>query len=229
MNDDRPGWARRITREREARGWSQAEVVTAMRMQAPKPLPDDASMLRQRKRWESGEHTPSEFYQPIIAATFGTVTGAMFPESGRRGGNAEILAASGMDTLELVSRMQASDLDDATIDALRLTTDRLCSDYPFLPSDQLLVEGRNWLRRLNSLREGRLTLTQHREILVLAGWLALLIGCVEYDSGRRHEAEITRRAALSIRTETDNAEINAWAPEGPAWMCLSTCDEHGVS
>ena len=34
MNDDRPAWARRITREREARGWSQAEVVTAMRMHA---------------------------------------------------------------------------------------------------------------------------------------------------------------------------------------------------
>ena len=55
MNDDRPAWARRMTREREARGWSQADVITAMRMHAPKSpkddvpksLPDDASMLRQ--------------------------------------------------------------------------------------------------------------------------------------------------------------------------------------
>jgi transcriptional regulator with XRE-family HTH domain len=228
MNDDRPAWARRITREREARGWSQAEVVTAMRMHAPKPLPDDASMLRQWKQWESGEHTPSEFYQPIVAATFGTVTHAMFPESGRRDGNAEILAASGMDTLELLSRMQATDLDDATIEALRLTTDRLCSDYPFLPSDQLLTEGRNWLRRLNALRGQRLTLAQHREILVLTGWLALLIGCVEYDSGRRNEAETTRRAALSLGTETDNAVISAWAHEMRAWMALTTGDYRGV-
>ena len=228
MNDDRPAWARRITREREARGWSQAEVVTAMRMHAPKPLPDDASMLRQWKRWESGEHTPSEFYQPIIAATFGTVPHALFPESGRRDGNAEILAVSGMDTLELVSRMQATDLDDATIEALRLTTDRLCSDYPFLPSDQLLTEGRNWLRRLNALRGQRLTLAQHREILVLTGWLALLIGCVEYDSGRRNEAETTRRAALSLGTETDNAVITAWAHEMRAWMALTTGDYRGV-
>ena len=49
MNDDRPAWARRITREREARNWSQVDVVTAMRMHAPKELPDDASMLRQWK------------------------------------------------------------------------------------------------------------------------------------------------------------------------------------
>jgi hypothetical protein len=133
-----------------------------------------------------------------------------------------------MDTLELVSRMQATDLDDATIEALRLTTDRLCSDYPFLPSDQLLTEGRNWLRRLNALRGQRLTLAQHREILVLTGWLALLIGCVEYDSGRRNEAETTRRAALSLGTETDNAVITAWAHEMRAWMALTTGDYRGV-
>jgi transcriptional regulator with XRE-family HTH domain len=229
MKDDRPAWARRMTREREARGLSQADVVTAMRLHAQKPLPDDASMLRQWKRWEAGEHTPSEFYQPIIAATFGTVTHAMFPEAGRRDGNAEILAVSGMDTLELVSRMQTSDLDDATIDALRITTDRLCSEYPFMLSDQLLAESRNWLRKLTSLRGQRLTLTQHREILVLAGWLALLIGCVEYDSGMRQQAETTRRAALSLGTETDNAEISAWAHEMRAWMALTTGDYHGVT
>jgi hypothetical protein len=27
-------------------------------------------------------------------------------------------------------------------------TDRLCSEYPFMPSDQLLAEGRSWLRRV---------------------------------------------------------------------------------
>jgi len=46
------------------------------------------------------------------------------------------------------SSLQASDLDDATLEALRITADRLCSEYPFLPSDQLLTEGKNWLRRL---------------------------------------------------------------------------------
>jgi transcriptional regulator with XRE-family HTH domain len=229
MNDDRPAWARRITREREARNWSQADVVTAMRMHAPKELPDDASMLRQWKRWESGEHLPGEFYQPTIAAAFGTVTSAVFPEFGRRDANAEVLAASGMDTLELVSRVQTSDVDNATIDALRLTTEQLCADYPFMPSDQLLVEGRNWLRRLIALRDRHPNLAQHREIMVLAGWLALLIGCVEYDTGLRHEAEVTRRAALSIGTETDHAEISAWAHEIRAWMALTTGDYHGVT
>ena len=62
MIEDRPGWARRITREREARSWSQADAVRAMRAHAPGELPD-SSLLRQWKRWEAGEVMPSEFYR----------------------------------------------------------------------------------------------------------------------------------------------------------------------
>jgi hypothetical protein len=49
MADDRPAWARRMYNERQARGWSQADVIRAMRAHAPekegqkKSLPDTAS------------------------------------------------------------------------------------------------------------------------------------------------------------------------------------------
>ena len=36
-----------------------------------------------------------------------------------------------------------------------------------------------------------MTLQQHREILVQAEWMALLIGCVEYDIGDKQTAETT--------------------------------------
>ena len=45
MIDDRPGWARRMTNDREARHWSQADAVRAMRAHAPGQLPGDASLL----------------------------------------------------------------------------------------------------------------------------------------------------------------------------------------
>jgi hypothetical protein len=228
MTDDRPNWARRMTREREARSWSQADAIRALRAHSRDVLPEDSSLLRQWKRWETGEHVPGEFYQPLIAAAFGTVTHAIFPVEGRREANAELINATGMDTLELVHRLQTSDADDSTIDGLRIVADRLCSEYPYLPSDQLLLEGRSWLQRLTTFRGQRLTLSQHREILVLAGWLALLIGCVEYDIGRRHDAETTRRAALSLGAETEHPEISAWAHEMRAWMALTTGDYHGV-
>ncbi|NEW59635.1 XRE family transcriptional regulator, partial [Nocardia cyriacigeorgica] len=78
------------------------------------------------------------------------------------------------------------------------TAERLCCEYPYTDPHELHVEGTNWLRRITSLLDGRLTLAQHREVLELAGWVALLVGCVDYDLGRRTTAEATRRAARSL-------------------------------
>jgi hypothetical protein len=152
----------------------------------------------------------------------------MFPVAPKRDADADVLAMSGMDTLELVSRLQRSDLDQATLDGLRIMADRLCSEYPSMPSDQLLIEGRAWLRRMTTFRDGRLTLAQHREILVQSGWIALLLGCVEHDTGDQHAAETTRQAPLSLGTEADHPEIQAWAHEIRAWIALTTGDYHGV-
>jgi hypothetical protein len=238
MADDRPAWARRMYNERQARGWSQTDVIRAMRAHFTsehhdKNLPSDASLLRQYKRWEAGEVEPDlgraePFYKPLIASTFGTVTHAMFPVGSKRDTGTDVLAMAGMDTLELVSRLQRSDLDPATLDALRIMADRLCSEYPFMPADQLLTEGRAWLRRMTELQGQRVTLKQHREILVQAGWVALLVGCVEYDTGNRQAAETTRQAALSLGVEADHGDIMGWAHEIRAWINLTSGDYHGV-
>ncbi|MEU0738671.1 XRE family transcriptional regulator [Streptomyces sp. NPDC006134] len=227
MTDDRPAWARRIAAERSARGWSRRDAVRALRAHAPTALPAEDSMVRRWKGWESGR-LPDDFYQPIIAATFGTVTRALFPAPSRRDGDKEIVAASGMETLEAVSRLNRSDVDDATLDALRVTADRLASEYPFMPGEQLLVEGRQWLRRVIGLRTKSLTLAQRREVLALSGWLALLVGCVEYDTGDRHAAESARRAALSLAAEAGHAEVAGWAHEMRAWFALTTGDYRGA-
>jgi hypothetical protein len=224
---ERAGWARRMRAEREARQWSQADAVRALRAHSARPLPDDSALLRNWKRWESGTY-PAEFYRPLIARTFGTVTTALFPHEGRRDGEAEVRAISGTDTLEIVSRLRASDLNAATLDALRITVDRLCSEYPYVSSEALRAEGQQWLRRITELLDGRLTLAEHREVLTLAGWLALLVGCVEYDMGVRSTAEATRRSALSLGTEAGNAEIVGWVHEMAAWFALIQGDHRGV-
>lgn len=184
-------------------------------------------MLRQWRRWEKGETKPDDFYAPLIAATFGTVTHSIFPEMEARG-STEILSLGGMETLEIISRLQKSDVDNATLEAIRITADRLCSDYPHVPADQLLIEGRSWLGRITSLRSARMTLAQHREVLSLAGLIALLVGCVEFDSGKRRAAETTRQAALALGRETGDPNISGWAHEIHAWMALTKGDYHGV-
>lgn len=198
-----------------------------MRAKSSHNLPTDSTLLRNWRRWESGESRPDDFYAPIIAAAFDTVTAAFFPKN-RPNRDDELLSATGMDTLEFIGRLRMSDVSTATLDAIRITAERLCCEYPFADPHNLHTEGTSWLRRITSLLDGRLTLSQHREILVLAGWVALLVGCVDYDLGRRTTAEATRRAAHSLGRESENAEITGWAAEMAAWFALTQGNYRGA-
>ncbi|MGH3661995.1 MAG: hypothetical protein ACRDTQ_09090 [Micromonosporaceae bacterium] len=93
---------------------------------------------------------------------------------------------------------------------------------------QLRVEGQSWLRHITSLLDRRLTLAQHQEVLALAGQVALLLGCVEYDMGKPRAAYGTRQAALSLGEEAGKNDVMAWAYEIRAWQALTTGDYRGV-
>ncbi|WP_226359243.1 hypothetical protein [Pseudonocardia sp. ICBG601] len=133
-----------------------------------------------------------------------------------------------MDTMEIVSRLQASSVNTATINALRITVDRLCSEYAHSRPGELLMESRRWLRRIVEMQEERLSFSQRRETLELAGWLALLVGCLEYDMGDRRAAEATRRAAFHLGQEVESAGVLGWSHEMRAWFSLTSGDYRGV-
>ncbi|MFF3356739.1 XRE family transcriptional regulator [Streptomyces sp. NPDC002917] len=229
MIDDRPVWAKRMESERAARSWSPLDAARAMRAHSTCDLPDDQVLARSWHRWESGAVEPKE-HRALIAAVFGTTTRAFFPVDQRRGGNAEVQDASGMDTAEIVGRLCASDVDEATLEALRTTVGRLCTQYAYLPGDQLLLEGRAWLHHLAGMQHQRLPHSQRQDVLSHTGMLALLVGCLEYDSGgvARAQAESTRQAALSIGREIGHLGIQGWAHEMRAWFALTTGDIRGV-
>jgi transcriptional regulator with XRE-family HTH domain len=219
---ERPAWAERLRAERLARDWSQADAVAAMRTFSDVPLPE--GLLDQWKRWERGRNRPDEFYRPIIAATLGTVVSSLFPEPRPvrpRTTDDVLLVRSGMDTHELVQRIRQSSVTESTIDALDLTVEQLCCDYAASAPHTLIVESREWLTRLTTLLDQRLTLSQHRDVLDAAAWLTLLVGCLEYDTGQTRAAEATRVAALQLGTESDNAGVLGWAHEMRAWFALT--------
>ncbi|WP_439428008.1 XRE family transcriptional regulator [Micromonospora sp. LA-10] len=199
-----------------------------MRVHATEQLPTDSTLLRNWKRWEAGSSEPDGFYKALIAKTFGTVTAAFFPPATPQEADAALIAGTGMETVEILARLRSSDVSAATLEALRITADRLCCEYPYMASEQLRVEGRAWLRRITALMDRRLTLAQHQEVLSLAGWVALLVGCVEYDMGLRRIAEGTRKAALTLGDEAGNAAISGWAYEMRAWYALTQGDYRGV-
>lgn len=72
---------------------------------------------------------------------------------------------------------------------------------------KLRTDGDVWLRRIVRLLDERLTFAQHRDLLSLAGRLALLVGCVENDAGQPIAAEATRRYARDLATEVDDRDV----------------------
>ncbi|MEB3368072.1 helix-turn-helix domain-containing protein [Saccharopolyspora mangrovi] len=228
MSEDLPTWARRIRSMREARGWTQLEAAEQMRTHSDKELPDTDHLLRRWKAWERGENKPGSFYASVIAATLGTVTASLFPPQQRATDGLELVTATGMNTLDIMSRLSASDVNEATLQAVRITVDKLCSEYARMPPQDLIREGQQWLRRLVEMQEQRLSFSQRRETLELAGWLALLVGCLEYDLGQRQAAEATRRSALSLGQEVGSSGILGWAHEMRAWFALTSGDYRGV-
>ncbi len=194
-----------------------------MRTFSAVPLP--TGLLDQWKRWERGRNRPDDYYRPIIAATLGTVVESIFPTTRvltvEHWKDALLPRQTGMDTHELVQRIRRSSVDVSTLDALRITVDRLCTEYAYRDPADLITESRNWLSSLIRLLDERLTLLQHRDVLDSAGHLALLTGCLEHDLGDRQAAEATRLAALHLGTEADDRTVIGWAHEMRAWFALT--------
>jgi hypothetical protein len=126
-----------------------------------------------------------------------------------------------MDTHELVQRLRRSSVDDSTLDALSFTVEQMYCEYVSREPHSLIADSREWLARLTHLLDQRLTLGQHRDVLNAAGWLTLLIGRLEYDTGQERPAETTRVAALQLGKEADNPGVVAWAHEMRAWFALT--------
>jgi hypothetical protein len=99
------------------------------------------------------------------------------------------------------------------LNAVRITTDRLCTEYRYRPAHDLRLEGQDWLRRITRLLDERLTYRQHGDVLAVAGMLALLVGCVEYDTGDAHR----KRVGLSVLEGRGRVALRLRLPHDGAW------------
>lgn len=169
-------------------------------------------------RIESGKKTPSEAVARACDQTLNA-----------RG---ELIAAAHLDiaaardtkpsaTTELLGRIQSSDVPAGVLESLQATVFDLCCQYAHRDAHELRTEAQDWLREIIQTLRNPVGLRQHRELLVAAGWLALLIGCVEYDLGMRAGAEATRVAAGQLGMEAGADEIVGWTHEMSAWFALT--------
>ena len=78
--------------------------------------------------------------------------------------------------IEFACRAAASDTGEATVRRLEQAADDLATAYPGTSPAELLGRIRMHLGYVSRLLDGRKSLTEHRRLLVSAGWLSLLAG-----------------------------------------------------
>lgn len=123
-------------------------------------------------------------------------------------------------TMELVRLLEGGDIGSGTLDALEEAADLLCRAYPKTPSPILAGRIKKRLNHVIDLLGGRVTIGQHRRLLVVAGWMTALLGCVHYDMQEPEEAEAARKVAHQMAKEAEEPELLAWTYEMSAWFAL---------
>jgi tetratricopeptide (TPR) repeat protein len=215
-------------------GWSRAEMAAALNA-TPTGLRHRLACDEERiRRWERGEvlwpHPPYRgalkdltgrpaeslgFLSPGRQREHRLVAARTFPADALRA-EAELF-----DTMELARMADVSDIGPGTVEAVQEAVELLCRAYPATSASTLRDRSKQRLKYVLGLLAGRLTLSQHREILVQAGWLAALLGCLHYDLGEREHAEAARLGAFQMGKQAEHSELMAWAYEMSAWFALT--------
>jgi len=129
-----------------------------------------------------------------------------------------------LDAWELARRIEASDVSAGTLDRLESAVDELATRYASTPPHELLPIVRRHLGYVGRLIDARKTLDQHRRLLVIGGWLALLRATVDIDLRHRAAADATLALAAQLAEQTGHDEIAAWSVETRAWDHLANGD-----
>jgi transcriptional regulator with XRE-family HTH domain len=131
---------------------------------------------------------------------------------------------SEMEALELVRRITASDVSTQTLLGLEQAKDRMSMEYATTPPAELLSRVRRHLDYAVSLVDARKTLSQHRRLLVIGGWLALLRATLHIDLRQEAAADAYLVTAAQLADEANHPEIAAWCLETRAWDVLTAGD-----
>lgn len=131
---------------------------------------------------------------------------------------------SEMEAIELARRVSASDVSNETLERLEAAADSMAMAYATTPPDLLLPRVRRHLDYVTALVDARKTLAQHRRLLVVGGWFALLRATLHIDLRHGAAADAYLITAGQLAEQADHREIAAWCLETKAWDVLTSGD-----
>lgn len=215
---DREHCAQRLREHRERLGLTQAALASELATLGAKlhGIPGGATE-RLVRAWELGEKRPGPRYQELLCTLYDATPaqlGFRSPEPSREEDET-------FEVMEMVRRAERTDIGAGTLEGLHAAVHRLCCDYPSVPAAGLRDETERHLGYVLRLLDGRATLAQHRELLVIASWLSALLGCLQMDLGNRRAAEAGRDAAHHLGQEAGELPVVRWSHEMRAWFALT--------
>ena len=219
--------------------WTRPDLLTALN------AGDYGALLRAYRKWTGASQTAvgircnlaqsdvsaieSGRRQVTSAAVAGRILEGLAAPGHVRPAGAPMLPAPGVDldeaqALELAARVGATDVGGATLDLLEGAFDDLACAYSTIAPRVLVERLRTHLAYASRLLDGRMTLAEHRRLLVVGGWLSLLAATVHIDLQQDGAARARLRAAEALAGEAGHAEIKAWVLETKAWRAVTEAD-----
>ena len=164
-------------------------------------------------RLAAGKQDPSPEMATLISQTLGIPALA----SARPAARPSPAAGDEIEAIEVARRATASDVGETTVGRLEQAADDIALAYPRTPPAELLRRTGVHLGYATGLLGARMTLGEHRRLLVTTGWLSLLAATCLIDLRRFPAATAHLRTAAQLARETGHAEIAAWCLETKAW------------
>ncbi|MGW2704472.1 helix-turn-helix transcriptional regulator [Streptomyces sp. NPDC001340] len=213
----------RLAQRRKASGYTQEQFADALTV--------DRTTVQ---RWERGEADPQPHQRPKMAKLLRLtsreldelLTADVLPVAATPNWIAPHEPASDdeMAAWELARRVQASDVGAETLARLEVAFDELATAYPVTPPAELLERVRQHSAYVVRLLDARKTLSEHRRLLVVGGWLSLLGATLHIDLKQEHAATARLQAAVTLARQAEQPEIEAWCFETDAWRVLTDGD-----
>lgn len=126
-----------------------------------------------------------------------------------------------VEAVELAQRVAASDVSEQTLTLIETAFDDLATRYAATPPGELLPLVRHHIGYVPQLLDGRMTLAQHRRLLVAGAWLSLFAATLHIDLRHGTAAEARLRTADQMAQHAEHEEIRGWCLETRAWDLLT--------
>jgi hypothetical protein len=126
---------------------------------------------------------------------------------------ADVLRESAAEAFEYTQERSATEVGSGTLEQLTAAIDELDSAYGWQPATELFPLARGYRQHVESLIDGKRTLTELRELYVHGAYLSHILADLALDLGSRLTAKAFAIDSYQLASDAGHNELCAWAAD----------------